>query len=840
LFIQPSNGAAVLYGDGTSTYTPDTDFFGTDSFSYFAKDEELDSEIAGIVSINIDQVIDPVVISDGTLAVPEGSHRFPVNYSDLIYNPDNLFLTFEQLTGPETVTIRNFNTANANFQVTSRTDFFGDDPIQVQVTDSEGNIDDATLTIRITNVPDDPIADSMEFDVPVNQSITFFLDAYDPDNEYGEIVDPVTFGILDTSVLIGTIELLDPSTGEMRYTPDPDFVGDAFFFDYTITSNGANGESITVDNDVQFEVINSRPRILQHFGYLTVNEDGPDTIYNLEDYFVERDVDDYITYVLEPYDDQDIYNVDAYSTDITDNTLTISYNPDENGFAFMVLSAVDKFGKKSIMPLNITINPVNDAPVVANAIDDFPVDEDSDDIEVDLSNVFTDADGDTVSITIENSNITVVESFLNNQTITLSFIENQFGSADITVLATDGNSASATDTFTVTANSVNDVPVATADSVTTDEDNAVSGNVLTNDSDIDGDTLTAVLVADVSNGTIALNTDGSFTYTPSADFNGTDSFTYKANDRTDSSNEVEVSITVNPVNDAPVAGAKSNGLPYQKSHLINTYDAPAKEHIAVDLDRDGDMDALVFVVNSQSIIWLNNDGSGHFIPETIVTDSANFVGSLHEGALHAVDVDGDHDIDIITGNHTSQQIAWFENANMSFSKHVIDSSVLHCNSIHTADLDNDGDLDVLSTSIGDDEVAWYEHVDGSGTFGSKQVISKPVGPRSVNTPDLDGDGDLDVLTASRHQIAWHRNDSGVLTEIVLVSESGILANSISTIDLDQDGDLDILAALRNRRVTWLENTGDTQFIGMISFQVLEFVMSPHLITTMIRISIFYP
>ena len=56
--------------------------------------------------------------------------------------------------------------------------------------------------------------------------------------------------------------------------------------------------------------------------------------------------------------------------------------------------------------------------------------------------------------------------------------------------------------------------------------------MLANDTDVDGDTLTAVLVTGPAHGTLTLNADGSFTYTPTANYNGTDSFTYKANDGT--------------------------------------------------------------------------------------------------------------------------------------------------------------------------------------------------------------------------------------------------------------------------------------------------------------------
>ena len=64
-------------------------------------------------------------------------------------------------------------------------------------------------------------------------------------------------------------------------------------------------------------------------------------------------------------------------------------------------------------------------------------------------------------------------------------------------------------------------------------------------------------------------------------------------------------------------------------------------------------------------------------------------------------------------------------------------------------MDGDGDMDVLSASLIDDKIAWYEYVDGLGTFGPQQVISRDVNAaQSVYAADVDGDGDVDVLSAS--------------------------------------------------------------------------------------------
>jgi VCBS repeat-containing protein len=100
-------------------------------------------------------------------------------------------------------------------------------------------------------------------------------------------------------------------------------------------------------------------------------------------------------------------------------------------------------------------------------------------------------------------------------------------------------------------------PTAVADNVSTSEDTNVSGNVLTNDTDIDipPASLTAVLVAGPTHGTlISFNANGSFVYRPNGNYNGIDTFTYKMNDGQPPSNTATVTITVTPVNDPPVAG----------------------------------------------------------------------------------------------------------------------------------------------------------------------------------------------------------------------------------------------------------------------------------------------
>src|SRR5206468_3605067 len=120
--------------------------------------------------------------------------------------------------------------------------------------------------------------------------------------------------------------------------------------------------------------------------------------------------------------------------------------------------------------------------------------------------------------------------------------------------------------------------------------------VLANDSDVEGDTLSAVLVSSPTHGTLTLNANGSFSYTPATNYNGSDSFTYKANDgQADSATNATVSITVTPVNDPP---GTSGGIVADDSYstpedMTLTVNAPAV--LANDTDVDDDPLSAILV-----------------------------------------------------------------------------------------------------------------------------------------------------------------------------------------------------------------------------------------------------
>jgi hypothetical protein len=168
--------------------------------------------------------------------------------------------------------------------------------------------------------------------------------------------------------------------------------------------------------------------------------------------------------------------------------------------------------------------------------------------------------GDTLTVTAvtQGTHGTVV-----NNSTSVSYTPNHdfFGTDSFTYTIDDGHSATDTATVHVTVTNVNDPPIANADTYNMNQDTTISPaapGVVGNDTDVDGDALTAHLATNVSHGTLALSPSGAFTYTPAPGFAGIDSFTYKANDGTVDSNAaatvtIHIADTQPPVINASLA-----------------------------------------------------------------------------------------------------------------------------------------------------------------------------------------------------------------------------------------------------------------------------------------------
>ena len=241
---------------------------------------------------------------------------------------------------------------------------------------------------------------------------------------------------------------------------------------------------------------------------------------------------------------------------------SFSYSPNTNynGSDSFTYAPYDGVVTGNVATVSINIAPVNDPPIAVD--DSASVAEDG---SVDVRVLDNDSDPDGDSLTVIAASTTNGTAVVNNSgsggRVRFTPAPNYYGTVVFSYIVSDG-ALSSTGSVTVTVTPVNDAPVASDDAYTCPEGTtlivpvagvlstgASGAGVLANDTDLEGDPLTAVLVSSVSHGTLVFNSNGSFTYAPTADFNGSDSFTYRASDGSAMGNVAMVTINVTPVSD---------------------------------------------------------------------------------------------------------------------------------------------------------------------------------------------------------------------------------------------------------------------------------------------------
>jgi hypothetical protein len=241
---------------------------------------------------------------------------------------------------------------------------------------------------------------------------------------------------------------------------------------------------------------------------------------------------------------------------------------------------------------------------------------------------------------------------------------------------------------------------------------------------------------------------------------------------------------------------------------------------ASDLDGDGDQDVLSASFADNRVAWYENDGNGVFSAARDITTKAEGVS-----IATAADLDGDGDLDVASASYRqdlgnpgvfTEKIAYYlNNGGAPFSgQQLVSTAADGAWSVHAADLDGDGDRDLLSASISDGEIAWYAF-DGAGGFGPQQVIGAHVdGARDVFAADLDADSDLDVVacfnSSTGNVIRTYENLGGGLFAAPETVATGLPGpRSVHAADLDFDGDSDIAyTAANGHELGWLRNNGD--------------------------------
>jgi len=355
----------------------------------------------------------------------------------------------------------------------------------------------------------------------------------------------------------------------------------------------------------------------------------------------------------------------------------------------------DSFGATSnAATVSLTINPVNDAPVAtadtATTTEDTPVSIDvaANDTDVDSGDA---VDSSTIVVVTQASNGTAT---VNAGKVDYTPAANFNGSDSFSYTIQDQNGAvSNSANVVVNVTGVNDLPTAGNDSATTNEDTAVSIDVVANDSDVDGsvDSTTVQVMTNAAHGSTSVDAiSGAITYTPSANFNGSDSFTYVVKDDSGgTSNTATVSITVSSVNDAPLAVDDTATLQEDMPLSVNV--------LGNDSDVDGTlMPATVEVVTAPA------DGSTSINAATgaiTYTPSSNYNGT-----------------DSFTYRVQDNAGLWSSPATVTLTVQAVNDAPLANDDSSTLDQDTSATISVLSND---------SDIDGSLDTSSVNIASAP-------------------------------------------------------------------------------------------------------------------
>jgi VCBS repeat-containing protein len=622
LFSPPTHGTLDLSGDGSFHYMPEAGYVGLDSFLYFNNDGGSDSMLAA-VTIDVGDGGPPPQVANDTYSLDEDG-TLSIGISDgVLANDtaaDGMSLSSSLVSGPANGTLS--LGADGSFTYVPNANFNGSDSFTYSATDGAGDSAVATATITVNPVNDKPTATNDAFSTSEDTTLT--VDATggiltnDTDVD-GDVLTPT----VTSQPLHGTLVM--NADGSFSYTPEANYNGlDGFSYlvsDGTTTSDVASAT-------IMISPVNDSPVPVND--QYTTAEDTPLTIDAPGVLTNDTDVDgDALSSIL--------VNPPQFGTVTLGPDGGLIYTPNANfngvdGFSYL---ANDGSADSDAAAVTITVTPVNDAP--AGTADAYTTDEDTPLVVKAVQGVLandSDVDGDPMTATLvtgpTNGTLTLNADGSFNYAPNANFN----GTDSFVYSAGDGTLSSEATTVSLTINPANDAPVSAADSYTTDEDtpltiDATTG-VLANDSDTDGDPMTATLITGPTNGTLTLNSDGSFNYAPNANFNGADSFVYSAGDGTLSSDATTVSLTINPVNDAPVTAADEY---HTSEDAALTIDATAGV-LANDSDVDGDALTAALVTGPTSgTLTLNPDGSFNYVPNANFNGSDSFTYQANDGTI---------------------------------------------------------------------------------------------------------------------------------------------------------------------------------------------------------------
>ena len=589
--ISPAHGQLQLATDGSFSYIPDSNYYGIDEFQYQVIDT-FGATATATATLTINSMPD-------TPNAQNDEYQFQYNQT-LVISAENGLLKNDVNIEPGNLTVNTTPVVNVqsgtlalnvdgSFSYQPDSDALDVDSFTYSVSNEQGLTSTAQVVLSKTGSNSPAEANDDEYTL-LEDSPATMLNVLENDTD----ANGDTLTLTNVTNTIGSARIVN---NRIEYTPEPNYFGEVTL-NYTISDGIADGTPAQSSAMATLIIIPVNDAPIAVADSAAMQEDASPILVDVLANDTDIDSDNLtITSV----------GTEFGSASIVDNKIQYSSAPNTHGVAIVSYSVSDNNGAEATANLQVTISPVNDAPI-ANA-DSITITEDATATLINVLSNDTDIDGDTLTLSSASSDIGSV-SIVNSQ-IQYTPAENDNGTATVSYTITDGTQ-SASGILTVTITSVNDTPVANPDTATILEDAApTSINVIANDTDVDSDPL-AISTASASTGSVSVS-GSNLVYTPEANFNGQAVVNYTLTDGTTTAAGV-LTVTVTAVNDAPVANPDTATI---------LEDAAATNINVLGNDTDEENDALsisALTTTSGAVTSTGND--------VIFTSEANFNGQV--------------------------------------------------------------------------------------------------------------------------------------------------------------------------------------------------------------------
>ncbi|HIF5548347.1 TPA: tandem-95 repeat protein [Vibrio parahaemolyticus] len=574
----PANGTVSVNPDGSVTYTPNDNYHGTDSFIYIVTS----GGVSEYTTVNVDVTpVNDAPVAKDDIATTQEDTAVTIDVLPNDTDVDGDKLSIQSASVPEAQ--GKVEIVDGKLVFTPAENFNGHAEIIYTVTDGELT-DEAKVTVTVN---------------PVNDAPTIKVDA----------VESITEDAVSTDTVIATLEVADTDTPEDQLTVSLENNSNGYFVlvgnEVKLTQAGVdavnNDELNLKDLTISASVSDGVNPTANDSDSLVVNRvnDAPTVENAIAGQVLSEDFDAYTIDLNEVFKDSDsslefsVSGNNSIQISIVNGVATITPTADWNGKETITFTAKDPSGESVSQTVNFTVTPVADIEA-----DKTTVVEDTPTIIKVLGNDTFEGKDKVVSLDAENGpkNGTVIVN--NDGTVTYTPDDNYVGKDTFTYVVTSGGVSEST-TVEVNVTPVNDAPVAKDDIATTQEDTAVTIDVLPNDSDVDGDKL-SIQSATVpeAQGKVEI-VDGKLVFTPAENFNGHAEITYTVTDG-QLTDEAKVTVTVNPVNDAPTI--KVDAVESITEDAVNTDTVVATLTVR---DTDTSEDQLT--------VSLENNSNGYFV-----------------------------------------------------------------------------------------------------------------------------------------------------------------------------------------------------------------------------------